>query len=148
MRLIKNCCAFIFLLTFAMTALAEEAESKTEFYKLSCAVYDRVGEKITIAGSLIVSRVNTKPVTEAVLTFATNSKQLLSVTDEKVVLTEEGSFNIDANLPDPETRQSSRLSYDFYQRQGGSYVVITMTSCLQCVALRHSILGTGLCSLH
>jgi hypothetical protein len=148
MDLIKNCCAFIFLLAFAMTAVAEDDDSQPYNYKLSCAVYDRAGAKTTLTGSLIVFRANVKPFTEGLLSFTTDSNKLLTVTDAKVKLAEDGSFNVDVESTDSESRGGSRLSYDFKWQLGGSYVVVRMTSCLQCAALRQSIVGTGLCSLH
>jgi hypothetical protein len=116
-------------------------------YKLNCNVYGYAGEKNVLSGDTILLDLNAKSPRELLVNFTDSSRQV-SVTATKVFLAEDGRFSLSANSPEPEARRESRLDYDFHWRYGGSYVVVTRTSCLQCVAQRSEITATGICDIH
>jgi hypothetical protein len=152
MAFIKNVyiLVFLFFLMPNLVSAEDEDENKPQplKHKLSCNVYGYGGEKTVVSGDIILLDRNARSPRELLVTF-TDSSRKVSVAAAKALWVEDGSFSVGVeNLPASESRRESRFDYDFHWRYLRSYVVITEASCLQCVAQRHIIVGTGLCDIH
>jgi hypothetical protein len=127
----------------------DEDQNKPQLinHKLNCNVYGHGGEKTVVSGDIILLDRNARSPRELLVTF-TDSSRKVSVAAAKALWAENSGFSVSANSPASEPRRESRLDYDFHWGLGGSYVVVRLASCLQCVAQRHIIVGTGICDIH
>jgi hypothetical protein len=152
MTFIKNgyLLVFLFFLMPNFVSAEDEDENKPQLsnHQLNCNVYGHGGEKAVVSGDIILLDRNARSPRELLVTF-TDSSRKVSVTAAKALWVEDGSFSVSVeNLPASESRRESRLDYDFHWEVGGDYVVVRLASCLQCVAQRHEIVGTGICDIH
>jgi hypothetical protein len=140
---------FLFLLApcFASAENSEELKLLTYQFQLSCNVYDDVGEKAVLTGSLKPSQVSAQSITELLVSFTTSKNNLPSVNAAKAKLSKDSNFSVSADslIPVESTPGHSHLSYDFHWGYKGSYVVIFRTSCLNCAAIQRHIESTGIC---
>lgn len=149
-----NRCAYrVFYVFFALAYMLVScvASSKDEFqnmpllYQLSCHVFDYNGEKTVLSGDITLLNVNSHPTREMLVTLQDSSGQV-QVVDSKVKLSEDGRFSVVVSSSDSESLRNDGITYDF-DWGSDSYVVVSRASCLNCVAIRYKITGTGICDI-